>query len=237
MPRALAIGLFVLGYLLALVPFALLIQWVTRWVAGFKPGFVEALAALFFGSILTAGAEGILLFSAGVGASPHPSSGLIVALCVVPFLTQGVVCGVLLKDSCGGSLGFGRALVVNLIHSVIVGLVVMMWVLPALWDKAKAQQARASAAAAGSGGPLRSPLSSVPKATPLPMFPARRFATVAEAQREAVRLHPSLGIEGSAFNRDFVARYRQYLRERPGYFSDTSWPLRLSEETARAGLK
>lgn len=57
-----------------------------------------------------------------------------------------------------------------------------------------------------------------------------RFATVEDAQREAVKRFPDLGIGGSKLNNEFVARHKRYKQQRPDYFRDTSWPIRLAEE-------
>jgi hypothetical protein len=59
---------------------------------------------------------------------------------------------------------------------------------------------------------------------------SQRFSSVAEAQREAVRRYPELGIAGSRLNSAFTARYKTYQQQRPEYFRDTSWPIRLAEE-------
>jgi len=64
--------------------------------------------------------------------------------------------------------------------------------------------------------------------------PSPRFATADEAQREAIRRYPELGVIGSKLNREFVARYKLYQQQRPEYFRDTSWPLHLAEEVTRA---
>jgi hypothetical protein len=52
--------------------------------------------------------------------------------------------------------------------------------------------------------------------------------------REAVRRYPDIGVAGSRLNMEFVARHKRYQKEHPEYFRDTSWPLRLAEESARA---
>jgi hypothetical protein len=75
-------------------------------------------------------------------------------------------------------------------------------------------------------------------ATPAAVTPARpatpqRFANVAEAQREAVRRYPDLGIAGSKLNSAFAARCKTYQQQRPDYFRDPSWPIRLAEELAQ----
>jgi hypothetical protein len=60
------------------------------------------------------------------------------------------------------------------------------------------------------------------------------YPTVAAAQREAVRRYPELGVAGSKLNREFLARHTRYERERPDYFRDASWPMRLAEEAAQS---
>jgi hypothetical protein len=65
-------------------------------------------------------------------------------------------------------------------------------------------------------------------ATPQP----RQFASVAEAQAEAMHDYPQLGIQGSRFNAEFVARYSRYSKERPELFRDNSWPLQIASEVA-----
>ena len=60
-----------------------------------------------------------------------------------------------------------------------------------------------------------------------------KFATVAEAQREAVRRYPELGVAGSKLNREFIARHKLYEQQRPEYLRDPSWPLRLAEESTQ----
>jgi hypothetical protein len=58
--------------------------------------------------------------------------------------------------------------------------------------------------------------------------------TAATAQQEAIRRYPDLGVAGSKLNTEFVARHKRYQQERPDYFRDPSWPLRLAEECVRA---
>jgi len=63
---------------------------------------------------------------------------------------------------------------------------------------------------------------------------SQRFGSVADAQREALRRYPQLGVAGSQFNNAFLARHKQYQQERPDYFRDPSWPVALAEDTAEA---
>ena len=61
---------------------------------------------------------------------------------------------------------------------------------------------------------------------------APQFATTAEAQNEAIRLYPALGVAGSDFNRAFLTRHKQYQKMRPDYFRDPAWPIALAREVA-----
>ncbi len=63
---------------------------------------------------------------------------------------------------------------------------------------------------------------------------ALRFATLRDAELEAVRRYPELGIGGSKLNAAFIHRFQTYRRERPGYFSDLSWPVQLADEIAES---
>ena len=74
-----------------------------------------------------------------------------------------------------------------------------------------------------------------PAAITLPATPETpRFASVALAQQEAMRRYPDLRVAGSKFNAEFVSRYQRYQRENPGFLTDTSWPVRLADEVAKA---
>ena len=62
-----------------------------------------------------------------------------------------------------------------------------------------------------------------------------RFATAAEAQQEAVRRYPDIGVAGTKLNTEFIARYKRYQQERPDFLRDPSWPLRLAWEIVPPG--
>jgi hypothetical protein len=70
------------------------------------------------------------------------------------------------------------------------------------------------------------------RATPMPTAPSQ-FSSVAEAQKEAMRRYPELAVAGSKLNTAFVARYKAYQQQRPDYFREVSWPLRLAEEVTQ----
>lgn len=69
-----------------------------------------------------------------------------------------------------------------------------------------------------------------PEAAPNQPIQIKRFSTVAEAQQEALRLYPALGVAGSPFNREFVARHKKYQMDRPDYFRVPGWPVALARE-------
>ncbi|MEI9893689.1 MAG: hypothetical protein WDN28_07255 [Chthoniobacter sp.] len=67
-----------------------------------------------------------------------------------------------------------------------------------------------------------------------PLAEKKQLAAVEAAQHEALRRFPQLGIAGSHLNKEFLARYTKYERERPAFFHDPSWPLTLAEESFKA---
>lgn len=71
-------------------------------------------------------------------------------------------------------------------------------------------------------------------ALPTPASIPPQFVSVEQAQQEALRRYPDLGVAGSKFNAEFIVRHQRYKRENPAFLQDTSWPIRLAEETATA---
>ena len=83
--------------------------------------------------------------------------------------------------------------------------------------------------------PPQNAVPSLPAATtPPPASQVARFASVEQAQQEALRRYPDLGVAGSKFNAEFVVRHQRYKRENSAFLQDGSWPVRLAEETAIA---
>ena len=78
--------------------------------------------------------------------------------------------------------------------------------------------------------PSNRPAGSLPAPGKANISSSPHFANPQEAQREAVRRYPELGVAGSKLNVAFLSRYKLYQRERPNYFADNSWPVRLAEE-------
>ena len=73
--------------------------------------------------------------------------------------------------------------------------------------------------------PILQPASTpVPPTTPAPAL---------EAKAQAVKAYPALGIQGSAFNRKFVALFNDLKDSDPDYLAQSDWPVRLAERTAR----
>jgi hypothetical protein len=79
---------------------------------------------------------------------------------------------------------------------------------------------------------LSSSSSVIPPATIPPVTQSPRFATVAQAQQEAVKRYPALGVPGSPFNIQFIALYKRYKQQRPALFQDNSWPLQIAQQVA-----
>ncbi len=70
-----------------------------------------------------------------------------------------------------------------------------------------------------------------------PITPAPSSAdpvAVAEAKRQAVQRYPALGVATSPLNTAFVGHYKRYQVERPEFFNDPEWPMKLAIECADA---
>ena len=50
------------------------------------------------------------------------------------------------------------------------------------------------------------------------------------AQQAAIGLYPELGVAGSPFNKEFVARVKRYRAEKKDFFAEPDWPIRLAKE-------
>ena len=74
-----------------------------------------------------------------------------------------------------------------------------------------------------------------PRAQGKPTTTARtaRFASVSDAQREAVKRYPDVGVSGSKLNTEFLRLYNRLKAEKPGYFSDNAWPVSLARQAYR----
>jgi hypothetical protein len=50
------------------------------------------------------------------------------------------------------------------------------------------------------------------------------------AERRAMAIYPELAVEGSPLNREFIRRYRRYLRLGTRNLSDPDWAVKLARE-------
>jgi hypothetical protein len=62
--------------------------------------------------------------------------------------------------------------------------------------------------------------------------PVQKFSNSEDAKLAALKLYPALGVAGSPFNQDFVARVQEARQKRPELFQTAEWPLVLALETA-----
>jgi len=51
-------------------------------------------------------------------------------------------------------------------------------------------------------------------------------------QQKAIAKYPSLGVQGSEFNKKFVEAYNQRRKSNPNFFTNQQWPLLLADELA-----
>lgn len=189
----------------------------TRIVAGFWPSFPAAVAAS-----LVAALTGLVLQWAAfktMGISP----GTNLACMAAGLALQAMLYGEWLKDPEKGPIGFGKGVLVALL---LFGAVSVLLLFRPAGPRPEFKTAWAQRyqellhRPADAGEPGESP----------------GGVEAGEAQREAVRLYPALGVAGSPFNEEFCKRYRRYRQEQPGFFDDPAWPLRLAGETKEALL-
>jgi hypothetical protein len=210
----------------AWIVFAFVVRWSTRLVGGFLPRHGQIFKAMLICGLMMVAIRRVIGFMTG-----KPSQSVFLdddaPFLIAFFLTQAVVFGMVLKNPSEVPLGFVRAIFVALIVS-LARYGADEWLAPRIIESLKPKEAPAETqnSAPDAVGPSVNPSS-----------PAQRFASVADAQKEAVRLYPSLGVSGSLFNGAFLTLHRKYQKENPGYFDDNSWPLLLAEEVARAGYK
>ena len=67
----------------------------------------------------------------------------------------------------------------------------------------------------------------------LPPSTADPNSAVESPEQMAIRLYPALGVVGSNFNIRFLALQKKYMAQRPAYFSDPDWPVKLAREVAQ----
>lgn len=218
---------------------ALYLQFATRIVAGFKPTYGTAYRASFLAGFLFAAAVAL----AHVAGVISITSGLevnLVTLLLFFVIHLCVYSGQLVHPD-RGYVGMAQATVIVFFQNVIavVGWSMVCWALhkPAPLDRLSPQWAELQARSFSKPA-LTLPAPAIPPpATPAPITPIAStltFSTPAEAQVEAVRRFPDLGVSGTKLHSEFLTRYRRYQSEKPGYFQDAAWPVTLAEESMQA---
>lgn len=71
-----------------------------------------------------------------------------------------------------------------------------------------------------------------PLAAPSTPAPIPTFATMQDAQKEAVRRYPDLGIAGTQLHSEFLAIVETYKANTPRVFENKAWPLILAIEAS-----
>ncbi len=214
------IGL-VIGLVIGLSLSALIIKLFVRVLFGYWPSFNNAFWASFCALLATVIVNVILRFFFGI----TPTGVTAIVFAVLQFFFQAAILGTVLEhpEAESGKLGIPKGILLygtQLVVGFCLGLA-FFFVLPA-GAKAAFLQARAKRQAT---------LVSAPAAPLIGTSPVANPRTIEEAQREAVRRYPELAVAGSAFNREFRARYDRYRKSDPKYFLETNWPISLAEET------
>jgi hypothetical protein len=125
---------------------------------------------------------------------------------------------------------------IDTVAVIFIGVVMLMvWGVTELIGRARQEKPVATAPpppAANPGAAEHRPSLPVPRnAAVVPPF---GYVSVETAKQAAIKSHPDLGKAGTAFNSEYVARYKRYQAANPDYFRDTSWPVRLADEVAQS---
>lgn len=68
----------------------------------------------------------------------------------------------------------------------------------------------------------------------VPQQPLSKAPVASDAARaRALVYYPAVGKAGSPLNVEFLRRYNLYQKEKPDFFSDPDWPLKLAAECSR----
>lgn len=93
-----------------------------------------------------------------------------------------------------------------------------------IWQAVQARSRTTSASATPL--PVAEPVRPPPRAEP-------KGPAIEAAKARATAAYPALAQPGSALNKEFVARYRRYLAEKPSFFDNPEWPAALAAECVR----
>ncbi len=205
------IGLFLFLVLLFLIQ-GVVLKLITRMVTGFFPTYGSALLAIFLSGVwllLVAFITIVVRGRESVAASPGPFQ---IFVGVVSFLLSAATYGAVLAHPREGQIGTGQGLVVKVVETV--AYVSFFFLIGFVLGFSQLATSRFSA-------PFRTAM-------------GQQYKSADEAQREAVRRYPELGVPGTPFNREFVARYHRYQQTDPTMFNNPEWPLRIADETSRS---
>jgi hypothetical protein len=213
----------VLGAAIVSLIGALFLQLAARIVVSVKPPYGQAFKATLLATIIVIAGEFAASTFLGWELTGANLQNILIYFGAA-FLIQSFIVGRVIEDDDRYPVGFVRGAIISIIQTilgVIVGAILGA-IAFFIFGLAPSRYLPAN------------PAIPLPAASPAG---APAVSTEAEAQKEAVRRYPSLGVQGSDFNKAFLARHRQYKAEKPEFFNDPAWPIKLAEETAAAGYR
>jgi hypothetical protein len=208
------------GILAGILIVTSLLRLATRLVAGFYPPWTQALHALIGAQIVSLIVMHLYELALGVISDNNRNfQGIAGAYCT-GVLSQIVTYSLVLREEGRNSITMIQA----------TALCVPQMALLVCFVSAGLGSEPRPPAVSGMEKTVEDAKNRLPSASPVPAAPSG--AAVVDAQREALRRHPALGVAGSRMNSAFLERYHRYQKERPDYFGDVTWPIRLADETA-----
>jgi hypothetical protein len=202
------------------------IRQATKWVAGFTPSWGRAWGALACSIVFSVLAQVTFLSIVVSGKKGAYDPGVILLVIPVAFFAQMLSYKSVLGGEGEEEISLTQAAAIIILQAVlaflVLGAIVLCLFVVGLLGVAQLKQMRTPY---GASPPWASPSSASD-------FNSPAFTTVAEAQREAVRRYPALGVKGSRMNQAYVDRYHLYQNTRPDFFQTTSWPVELADEIA-----
>lgn len=206
------------------------IRQATKWVAGFTPSWGRAWGALACSILFSVLAQIAFLSIVVSGKKGAYDPGVILLVIPVVFFAQMLSYKFVLGGEGEEEISLIQSAAIIILQGVlallVLGAIVLCLFVVGLLGVAQLKQMRTPYGA----GPPWASRSATPYSAP--DFNAPAFTTVAEAQREAVRRYPMLGVKGSRMNQAYVDRYHLYQNTRPDFFQTTSWPVELANEIA-----
>jgi len=193
------------------------LQLATKWVAGFTPSLGRACGAFICAIVL-----GLIVGAFAVRLAGPDSRVILLMIPIGLFLEACWYQAVLARGDVAEEISVIQGVLISILQRLIILVPLFFIVMSAalLIGMSKVQRIMAQQGTRGlspSGANTRS---------------APAYATVADAQQEAVRRYPQLAVQGSRLNKAYVDRYHLYQKTWPSYFADNSWPVRLADETA-----